>query len=104
MYTEKDTVRSMYDESVTDNEGCVAILAPNYLKEKYQKEEYQLFYLQSGFGCKPSTIGNACFGLFCIDAEETRINRYNFIGIANEETTKKGLEMLDKALKKLAEQ
>ena len=89
LFTEKNIVRSMYDktERPTGNIGLVAILKPSRLVGEFAKPEYQLFRLETGFGCFPTTSGNACYGYFCADGEKCRMERYDFIGIANEATT-----------------
>ena len=69
-FTGADCCRTMYQPVPNggfDNEGLVAILKLEMLKPEYQKPEYQLFRLSSGFGCRPSAGGNACFGKYCID-------------------------------------
>jgi hypothetical protein len=89
----------MYDEAPNDsNEGCVGILKVETFKPEYQKPQYQLFRIQCGFGASPSKMGNAVFGYFCVDGEECRQERYDFIGIANEDVTRYA-EELEKAWK-----
>ena len=98
-FTRENSIRTMFEHIPTgedNNEGKVAIIAMEHLDEKYQKPEYQLFRLSSGFGCRPSAGGNACFGKYCIDGEHTREERFNFIGIANEEVTKYAEELESK--------
>ncbi len=93
-FTAEDCCRTMYQpvpNGGVNNEGLVAVL-----KLETLKPEYQLFRLSGGFGCRPSAGGNACFGRYCDDGEETREERYNFIGIANEETTKFAEELESK--------
>ena len=91
LFTAKDCTRSMYASVEGDsNAGCIAIINPEQFKFKpeYRTPENQLFRLGGGFGVSPSKIGNACFGYFCADGEECRLERYMFLGIANEEVTK----------------
>ena len=98
-FTREDCCRTMYQPvpyGGFDNEGLVAILKSDILKPEFQKPEYQLFRLSSGIGCRPSAGGNACFGKYCIDGEHTREERFNFIGIANEEVTKYAEELESK--------
>ena len=104
LFTEKDCIRSMYDSVEGDsNAGCIAIinLSRVNFKPEFRKPEFQLFRLQSGFGVSPSKMGNACFGTFCADGETCRRERYEFLGIANEEVTKyaEQLEAVWKAAK-----
>ena len=97
LFTKEDCIRSMYGEAPNDsNEGCVGILKLSHIetfKPEYQKPEYQLFRIQGGFGASPSKMGNAVFGYFCADGEECRQERYQFIGIANEEVTRYAEEL-----------
>lgn len=88
-YTAKNTVRTMYDKTdpVAGNAGQVAIIKADILVGQYHSPSYQLFRLKSGFGIRPDTSGNACFGHFCADGEQCRMERYDFIGIADEATT-----------------
>ena len=89
MLTEKDCVRSMYEAVEGDsNAGCVAIIKAEWLKDEWRIPDNQLFRMGGGFGASPSKMGNAVFGEFCVDGEHWRIERYDFIGIADEETTK----------------
>jgi hypothetical protein len=79
----------MYDEAPNDsNAGCVGILKLDTFKPEYQQPKFQLFRILGGFGASPSKMGNAVMGYFCADGEECRQERYQFIGIANEEVTR----------------
>lgn len=98
-FTDADCCRTMYQavpNGGLNNEGLVAILKLEILKPEFQKPEYQLFRLSGGFGCRPSSGGNACFGRYCDDGEYTREEQFNFIGIANEETTRFAEELESK--------
>lgn len=95
-FTKADCCRSMYDdvpESETDNSGRVCIIPLEKLEKRFRKPEYQLFRVQSGFGVRPSASGNACYGYFCVDGEECRWERYNFLGVGNEEVEKIAQEL-----------
>lgn len=85
-FTKENCCRTMYDDSVETNEGCVAILKPKVLPKADRTADNQLFYLMGGFGCDPKANGNACFGKFCNSGEKTGFERYEFLGIADEET------------------
>ncbi len=90
-FTKADCCRSMYDEvpeGERDNRGKVCILPLDFLSEDYRKPEYQLFRIGSGFGCTPSGRGNACYGYFCANGDECRIEKYEFLGVANAEVEK----------------
>lgn len=87
-FTAENTVRRMYDkvDAPEGNAGQVAILKADILSGDYRQPEYQLFRLSGGFGVHPEKMGNACFGRFCADGEECRMEKYDFIGIADEAT------------------
>lgn len=90
-FTKADCCRSMYDEvpeGETDNRGKVCILPLDFLSADYRKPEYQLFRIGSGFGCTPTGRGNACYGYFCANGDECRIEKYDFLGVANDEAVK----------------
>lgn len=78
----------MYEKTNTDhgNKGEVCILKPERLSEPYRQKEYQLFRVMCGFGADPEASGNACFGYYCADGEEARRERFEFIGVADDET------------------
>lgn len=85
-FTKENCCRSMYDTSVDSNQNCIAIVKPEILGEEHRTRENQLVLLLSGFGCKPMTTGNACYVKFCANGHRTRIERYDLLGIADEET------------------
>lgn len=90
-FTKADCSRSMYEklpEGETSNRGKVGIISMECLAKDYRKPEYQLFRLEGGFGCSPTNGGNACFGKFCADGSEARIERFDFLGIASAEVEK----------------
>lgn len=76
----------MYDTSVESNQDYIAIVKPEVLCEEHRTRDNQLVLLLSGFGCKPMTSGNACYVKFCANGHRTRIERYDLLGIADEET------------------
>ena len=95
-FTGADCCRTMYQpvpNGMGTNEGLVAILKLTTFKPEYQTPDNQLFRQKGGFGCSPTTGGNACFGTYCLDGEEVRQERFQFIGIANEEVTKYAEEL-----------
>ena len=93
IFTKYDCCRTMYDLSVETNQGCIAIIKPELLNEVDRTGCYQLVRLVAGFGCKPSTSGNACYVSFCVNGYKKRIERYDIIGIANEEITRYAMEL-----------
>lgn len=90
-FTKADCCRSMYEklpEGEISNRGKVGIISMECLAKDYRKPEYQLFRLEGGFGCSPTNGGNACYGKFCADGSEARMERFDFLGIANAEAEK----------------
>lgn len=88
-FTKANTVRTMYEkvDAPEGNTGKVGILKADILAGDYYQADYQLFRLRGGFGVHPDRMGNACFGQFCADGEECRMEKYDFIGIADDATT-----------------
>lgn len=59
MYTVNDcTDEDVYSE---DLQGRFVILKPEFFKEEFRDEKYQLVQCTGGFGCDPKKIGNAIF-------------------------------------------
>ncbi len=88
LLSKENCCRNMYDTSVETNEGYIAILKPEILCDCDRTKDFQLVRLTGGFGCDPNALGNACYVRFCIDGTKTRIERYDILGIADEETAK----------------
>ncbi len=84
-FTKENCCRSMYDISVDSNQDCIAIVNPGVLGEEHRTKDNQLVLLLSGSGCKPMNSGNDCYVKFCANGYRTRIERYDILGIANEE-------------------
>ncbi len=57
MYTKQDCT----DEDVysTDLQGRFVIIKPEFFKEEYKDEKYQIVLCTGGFGCDPQKMGNA---------------------------------------------
>ena len=73
------------DRAEQDFIGKVLVLSLNALREQYWGQEHQLWYAQSGFGCKPHSSGRAIFATSLMDGETARWNREDFIGVLNDE-------------------
>ena len=98
IFTKKNCIRSMLDTSVETNKGLIAILKPELLNDDYKvgdykDGDYQLVRLTGGFGCMPTALGNTCYIYFCKDGTKTKFERYQFLGIADEEATKYAEEL-----------
>lgn len=86
-FTEKDCIRTMYaipSDGSTSNAGKVCVIPLSDLTPSFRKPEYQLFRIQSGFGCSPKSIGRACYGYFCADGEKAMWSKDGFIGVGND--------------------
>ena len=59
------------------------IIKPERLNELCRRGEFQYFYATDGFGCSPDSLGRAVFGHFLLDGQKTRLERSDFIGIAD---------------------
>ena len=68
-----------------DFTGKVLVLSPDVLQEEYWGQKHQLWYAQSGFGCKPHSSGRAVFATSLADGETARWNREDFIGVLKDE-------------------
>lgn len=62
-------------------EDQVLILRPSILKDEYKTPDFQLFYAETGNGCRPDAIGTRIFGFFLKDGEKTSYRRGNFFGV-----------------------
>lgn len=72
-------------ELISDNDGDlvgkVVAINPRYLFDGYKSLPYQLFYVTGGSGARASQYGNACFCNQLYTGNETRIERYEVLGI-----------------------
>lgn len=67
----------------TDNlnfENKIMVLNPFGIKDEYKTPDFQLFLVQSGFGCSPTASGRQVYGRFLADGEYTHFERSRFIG------------------------
>lgn len=65
--------------------GKVMVVSPNVLRPEYQSCEHQLFYVESGNGTVPNSLGRGCFGKELYSGEKVRWNRTDFLGEIKEE-------------------
>lgn len=75
----------LYDKAHCNDEknyeDQVLILRPSILKDEYKTPDFQLFYAETGNGCRPDAIGTRIFGFFLKDGEKTSYRRGNFFGV-----------------------
>lgn len=89
LFTKEHIIPESHLEDYTDK---ILIIRAEWLKPKYRSPENQLFLARCGFGCDPSRMGTAVCGIFLVDGEETRLERYDFIGIIADEFVPKWAE------------
>lgn len=102
-FTKENCCRSMYDNSVETNQDYIAVVKPEVLSKEHRTRDNQLVLLLSGFGCKPMTSGNACYVKFCANGHRTRLERYDLLGIADEETETYAYKLMNPFTKEEAE-
>lgn len=66
-----------------DYKGKLLILKPQVLQPQFRQKEAQYFYAENGFGCDPNSLGTAVFGHFLANGQKARLERSDFIGIAD---------------------
>ena len=84
-FTNKDVVTGGEHE---DYEGKILVFGDWKMiefKEEFRNAENQLFCARGGFGCSPFSIGQAVFGYFLSDGEDSRQNRGDFLGVLRPE-------------------
>lgn len=67
-----------------DYTGKLLILRIDTLDEPCKNGKYQLFVAENGFGCSPNSGGRTIFGKFLYDGESAVYERYDFLGIADQ--------------------
>ncbi len=76
-------------ELIRDNDECIegkfVAIDPRYLFDGYKSLPYQLFYITGGNGSRADHYGNACFCNQLYTGKETRIERYEVLGIVPED-------------------
>ena len=60
------------------------VLDPSILKDECKTPQDQLFFAESGNGCRPNSIGTKVFGFHVSDGEKGYYRRTDFIGALNE--------------------
>ena len=68
-----------------DYTGKVLILRPDALKEECWSLQNQLWYAETGFGCSPTSRGQAVFAVCLGDGEKARWSRADFLGVLDEQ-------------------
>ncbi|WP_409969152.1 DUF3849 domain-containing protein [Bengtsoniella intestinalis] len=73
------------DSFMEDFTDKVVVLSASALKANYLAPEHQLWLAESGFGCRPDTMGNAVFATCLATGDKTRLERYQLVGTLAEE-------------------
>ena len=68
-----------------DYTGRIVVLKAERLTDDYLRPEAQIFYAESGFGCKPDSNGRKVFGRFLDTDEQTYIFRSEIAGALKDE-------------------
>jgi hypothetical protein len=63
--------------------GKLLIIKPQVLEPPFRQKETQYFFAQNGFGCDPNSLGTAVFGHFLANGQKARLERSDFLGIAD---------------------
>ena len=71
--------------SQIDYTDRIVVLDPSVLKDECKTPQDQLFYAESGNGCRPNAIGTKVFGFHVSDGEKGYYRRTDFIGALKEE-------------------
>lgn len=98
----KEDCQSIYNYK--DLIGKIVVLDSHVLYKEYQSESYQLYIARGGFGCDPKGTGNAVYAVNIYSDEETRLEKYDLIGVIKEEKmpkwAKEKLKQIEKGQKK----
>lgn len=71
--------------SQVDYTDRIVVLDPSILKDECKTPQDQLFYAESGNGCRPNAIGTKVYGFHVSDGEKGYYRRTDFIGALKEE-------------------
>ena len=86
-------------------QGKLLIVKPQVLEPPFRQKETQYFFAQNGFGCDPNSLGTAVFGHFLANGQKTRLERSDFLGIADKSQlpvwASNRLELLEKPSMKI---
>ena len=85
--------------------GKLLIIKPQVLEPPFRQKETQYFFAQNGFGCDPNSLGTAVFGHFLANGQKARLERSDFLGIADKSQlpiwASNRLELLEKPSMKI---
>lgn len=78
-----DDCLSIYDFETL--KGKVVVLKTDILQREYRSIAHQLYLADGGFGCSPKSSGNAIFAYNLYTGRETRIEKYDVLGVIKDE-------------------
>lgn len=73
------------DRHEQDYTGKVLVMSSDTLREGCWDPRNQLWLAEGGFGCSPTSLGQAVFAVCLSDGERTRWNRTDFTGVLDEQ-------------------
>lgn len=98
----RDDCYSIYDYETL--KGKIVVLDQDVLLKEYQRSSHQLYLADGGFGCLPKGNGNAIYAYNLYTGKETRIEKYNVIGVIKEDKMPEwAIQKLDKLKQKIKE-
>lgn len=93
-FAEENPINTITNEPMTGAQlkGRVLVFKPSALIESYRQKDRR-FLAQGGFGCNPSAMGTAVYGVCLEDGEKARWERYHFMGFAADSTIPAHIEL-----------
>lgn len=73
------------DGGQLDYTGKIVVIKPTELKDEYKTPEGQLFFAESGNGCRPNARGTKVYGFQLDDGVKCYYRRYDIIGALKDE-------------------
>lgn len=68
-----------------DYTGKIVVIKPTVLKDEYKTPKGQLFFAESGNGCRPNSIGTKVYGFHPDNGDKGYYRRYDIIGALKDE-------------------
>ncbi len=68
-----------------DYTGKVVVIKPTELKDEFKTPKGQLFFAESGNGCRPNSIGTKVYGFHPDNGDKGYYRRYDIIGALKDE-------------------
>lgn len=68
-----------------DYTGKVVVIKPTELKDEYKTPQSQLFFAESGNGCRPNARGTKVYGFHPDNGEKGYYRRYDILGVLKDD-------------------